>query len=182
MVIIDMYSMAMERTTGPEAPTTGYLVWRLALKWRALVDRAVAPVGLTHAQYSVLASLYGLSRAGRRPSQRELGDVCGLDPMYVSKLVRALERNGLIERDPNPADPRAVQLRVTPRGLEVVTAAMRVVRELEEQRLAPLGGRTSQRAAELREALKVLLEDADRTADLSTVPNAPTEARSRNEP
>ena len=38
-------------------PTPGYLVWRLSMKWRVAMDRAVAPLGLTHAQYVVLASL-----------------------------------------------------------------------------------------------------------------------------
>ena len=40
-----------------EHATPGFLVWRLSMKWRAAVDRAVADLGLTHAQYSVLASL-----------------------------------------------------------------------------------------------------------------------------
>jgi DNA-binding MarR family transcriptional regulator len=30
-------------------PTPGYLVWRLSMKWRVAVDRALAPLGLTHA-------------------------------------------------------------------------------------------------------------------------------------
>jgi DNA-binding MarR family transcriptional regulator len=139
----------------------GYLLWRLTLKWVAAVDRAVAPLGLTHAQYSLLASLYGLSRAGRRPSQRELADWTGLEPMFVSKLARVLERGGLIERDTHPADPRAVQLRMTPRGLEVVETAIAAVRAVQEERLAPLGGSTSQRSAELRQMLRALLEDKE---------------------
>ena len=42
-----------------ERPTTGFLLWRLTTRWRAAVDRALAPMGLTHAQYTLLASLYG---------------------------------------------------------------------------------------------------------------------------
>ena len=42
----------------------------------------------------MLASLYGLSRGGRLPSQRELADFTGLDPIYVSKLVRVLQSGG----------------------------------------------------------------------------------------
>ncbi|MFC9056332.1 MarR family transcriptional regulator, partial [Streptomyces anthocyanicus] len=49
---------------GSRHATPGFLVWRLANKWRVAVDRAVAPLGLTHAQYSVVASLYGMQRAG----------------------------------------------------------------------------------------------------------------------
>ena len=61
-----------------ESPTPGFLVWRLSMKWRAAVDRAVAPLGLSHAQYSVLAALYGMNRSGVFPSQRELAEHTGL--------------------------------------------------------------------------------------------------------
>jgi hypothetical protein len=44
-------------------PTPGYLVWRLATKLRTAVDSAVGPLGLTHAQYSVLSTLRGGSPA-----------------------------------------------------------------------------------------------------------------------
>jgi transcriptional regulator with XRE-family HTH domain len=44
------------------------------MKWRVAVDRAVGPLGLTHAQYSLLASLYGMTRDGQQPSQRQLAD------------------------------------------------------------------------------------------------------------
>ena len=90
-----------------EQPTTGALVWLLAMRWRAAVDRAVAPLGLTHAQYSTLASLSAMTADGARPSQRQLAAYTALDPIYVSKLVRALERNGLVDHldaDPGP-DP-----------------------------------------------------------------------------
>ena len=115
-------------------PTPGFLVWRLSMKWRVAVDRALAPVGLTHAQYSLLASLLGLDR----PSQRRLADHIGLEPLYVSKLARTLEAAGLLDRLPDPADTRAVQLVLTVRGREVTTQAVGIVRELMEQLLAPL--------------------------------------------
>jgi hypothetical protein len=49
-------------------------LWRLTTKLRAAVDRVLAPLGLTHAEYTLLASLYGHSRTGAQPSQRELVD------------------------------------------------------------------------------------------------------------
>jgi DNA-binding MarR family transcriptional regulator len=151
----------MPTPTDIPPPSVGYLVWHLTLRWRAELDRALAPLGLTSAQYAVLASLYGLSQGGARPSQRELADFAGLEPMHVSKLIRALERADLVARASNPADTRAVQLRVTDRGVQIVTAARATVLQLEEQRLAPLGGRSSQPSTELREALLMLLRHAE---------------------
>jgi DNA-binding MarR family transcriptional regulator len=138
-------------------PTTGYLVWRLALKWRAAVDRAVRPLGLTHAQYSLLASLFAETRHGRQPSQRELSDITGLEPVFVSKLARALERAGLVDRLDHPTDPRAFSLRLTPRGETVVTQAIGVVAELHEQLTAPIGGPRSVRGRQLIDTLQTLL-------------------------
>jgi DNA-binding MarR family transcriptional regulator len=140
-----------------ESPTTGFLVWRLSLKWRSAVDKAVAPLGLTHAQYSVLASLYGVVRSGRRPSQRELADHTGMEPIYVSKLVRALEAAGLVERAGNPADTRAVQLSLTPSGVETADKAVVIVLALQDQITAPLGGNDSERTRAFRATLQTLL-------------------------
>jgi DNA-binding MarR family transcriptional regulator len=139
-------------------PTPGYLVWRLSMKWRVAVDRALAPLGLTHAQYVILASLYGMERAGRRPTQRELADYTGLEPLYTSKLARALDAEGLIRRDPDPVDTRAVRLALTERGIEVVRPAITEVSKLLDRLMAPLGGRGDQRAKALARDLATLLE------------------------
>ncbi|MCI3274260.1 MarR family winged helix-turn-helix transcriptional regulator [Streptomyces cylindrosporus] len=148
------------RSKGSEKATPGFLVWRLSMKWRVAVDRAVAPLGLTHAQYSLMASLYGMQRDGERPSQRRLADHTGLEPLYVSKLARALEASGLLERTRDPRDPRAVQLTLTEQGREVTGRAVKVVQGLLRQLLAPLGGLDSPRAREF-------------TADLATLLDAP---------
>ncbi|MGH3502769.1 MAG: MarR family winged helix-turn-helix transcriptional regulator [Nocardioidaceae bacterium] len=141
-----------------EGPTTGYLLWRLTMKWRAAVDRALAHLDLTHAQYSVLASLYGMSRSGARPSQRAVADHTGLEPIYISKLARALERSGLIKRLKDPDDPRAVQLSLTRRGTQVVTEAIPIVDDLQDEMTAPIGGRSSPRHQELVRTLQTLLQ------------------------
>lgn len=167
----------MNEPRGPRGsgrhPSLGHLVWRLAVKWRAGLDRALKPLGLTSAQYGVLASLRGLSRSGVRPSQRELADFVGLEPMFVSTLARALERRGLVERRTSGDDPRALRLALTARGVEVVTAARRIVVELEARRLAALGGRGSTEAAALEDALLTLLRHAPDSEGGATASSTP---------
>ncbi|EFL36507.1 MarR-family regulatory protein [Streptomyces viridochromogenes DSM 40736] len=153
---------------GSEGPTPGFLVWRLSMKWRVAVDRAVAPLGLTHAQYSLVASLHGMRRSGERPSQRRLADHTGLEPLYVSKLARALESAGLLERTRDPRDPRAVQLALTEQGREVTERAIKVVRGLLQQLMEPLGGLDGARAQEF-------------TRDLTALLDAPLDPSSENE-
>jgi len=134
--------------------TAGHLVWRLAMKWRTAVDRALAPHGLTHAQYVVLSSLVALDR----PSQRELADHTGLEPLYVSKLARALEASGFITRTRDAVDTRTVRLTLTDRGQEVVVPAIAVVGALLDRLLDPLGGRSGDRTAALSHELTALLD------------------------
>ena len=140
------------------APTPGHLVWRLSMKWRVAVDRALAPMGLTHAQYVLLSTLFGLERAGRTPSQRELADETGLEALYVSKLARALDTDGLIERTRDAADTRTVRLTLTDRGREVVRPAISTVRGLLDRLLAPLGGRAGERTETFVRELTLLLD------------------------
>jgi DNA-binding MarR family transcriptional regulator len=129
------------------------------MKWRTAVNRAVAPFGLTHAQYVLLASLYGLSLAGQRPSQRELAEATGLEPVYVSRLARALEDGGLIERAEAPADPRAVAITLTRRGEETVIQAIAAVRKLHDDLLEPIGGARSAQNHRFRTILQTLLRE-----------------------
>ena len=154
MYIDDMYAKFMTGQQG--VPVTG-LVWRLSMRWRSAIDRAITPLGLTNAQYSVLAPLLGLERSGRRPSQRQLAGVTGLEPLYVSKLARGLEQAGLIERTGHPDDSRAVQLTLTDRGRDLTTRATERVCELQDELTAPLGGLDSPATQNLISSLHTLL-------------------------
>jgi DNA-binding MarR family transcriptional regulator len=148
----------VENTESEVRRNVGYLVWRLSMRWRAAMDNALAPHGLTQAQYSVLAPLYGMTRGGARPSQRELADITGLDAVYVSKLVRALEREGFVIRSVSAADPRAVELALTDRGAATLQEAVKTVYGLREQLTRPLGGNDGKRTAELAALLEQLLD------------------------
>jgi MarR family transcriptional regulator, organic hydroperoxide resistance regulator len=128
------------------------------VRWRGAIDQAITPLGLTNAQYAVLAPLLGMDQAGRRPSQRELADFTGLESLYVSKLARALEQAGLLERTGNPADSRAVQLVLTDRGRDVARRATDQVRSLQDELTAPLGGPDSPATRALAQALQLLLD------------------------
>jgi len=153
----------IEQEVGKNA---GFLVWRLATEWRAAMDRVLEPVGLTQAQYAVLAPLYAMSRDGHRPSQRQVADVTGIDAVYISRLVRTLERGGLVTRAASAADTRAVELAVTEQGSAVLQKAVQAVFELRDRLTAPLGGNDGARTAELAAMLRELLavpEIADRS-------------------
>ena len=151
--------MGMAELSRELGSNVGYMVWRLSMRWRAAMDQALDPLGLTQAQYSVLAPLYGMTRSdGPGPSQRELADATGLDVIYVSKLVRALERAGLVSRRAHPADPRAIELTLTPEGITTAKRALPVVRKLRDELTASLGGNDGAETAQLAALLRSLLE------------------------
>jgi DNA-binding MarR family transcriptional regulator len=83
-----------------------------------LHDRVTATTGvaLERASYWVLACL--TERGPLRLS--ELAQVMTLDPSTVSRHVGQLERQGLVGRETDPTDARAVLLALTPEGTDVV--------------------------------------------------------------
>jgi DNA-binding MarR family transcriptional regulator len=55
----------------------------------------------------------------RRPRMAELADYLGLDRSTMSGLIERAERRGLLARDRNPDDGRAVDVFMTSAGLEM---------------------------------------------------------------
>jgi MarR family transcriptional regulator, organic hydroperoxide resistance regulator len=163
-----MYSEVMRTSNDEQRPLTGALIWRLSLKWRVAVDRALAPIELTHAQYVFLGSLLSLSQVENRPSQQALAVFSGLEPMYVSKLARSMEQAGLVKREQNLADPRALHLQLTEQGKEVFEVAFARVSDLHNLLMAPLGESGDPRRLEFRLALEELLRHVDRLSEAGT--------------
>jgi len=128
-------------TRGPE-DNAGFLLWRLALEWRSHAGAALRPSGLTHTEYVLLALLYWHeSRDDDHPAQRELADLGGLDPMLVSKTVRALAGAGLAETVPDPGDARTSRVAHTDEGRARFRGAAAAIGATHEEFLAPLGER-----------------------------------------
>ena len=68
-----------------------------------------------------------------------------MTPQSMSEVIDALERKGLIERNPHPSHGRLLPATLTPKGRGVLAACERVVDELEGIMLAELTA--SQRVA-----------------------------------
>lgn len=140
--------------------TTGSLVWHLAMKWRAEVDRAIQHLGLTHAEYSVLASLHAIGERGATPSQRQLAEYTGLQQIYMSKLVRALETAGHLRRTTDPSDSRAFRLHLTQQGTSAILVARDIVAALDRTLTEPIGGPDGTTTRNLAATLVLLLNQS----------------------
>jgi DNA-binding MarR family transcriptional regulator len=99
-----------------------------------------------------------MQRSGMHPSQRELADHTGLETLYVSKLARALQADGLIERTRDSYDTRTIRLALTDQGRKAIRPTSATVHGLLGELLAPLGGRDSARTERFVRDLSVLLD------------------------
>jgi DNA-binding MarR family transcriptional regulator len=90
------------------------------------------PAGLDWSSTSLLIHLI----KGGPQRQGELATCAMLDPSTVSRQVGQLVRLGLVERRPDPADGRAVQLAATPSGQELFAEIARRRDELIGEALA----------------------------------------------
>lgn len=88
----------------------------------------------------------------------ELADRAQVTKQTASLLVAALEREGLVERVPDPADGRARLIRLSARGQEAAARAQEVVLGVEREWTEHLGPELSE---QLREGLVRLREVTD---------------------
>jgi DNA-binding MarR family transcriptional regulator len=111
----------------------GFLLWHATLRWQRAVSRALARFDLTHVQFVLLACTWWLNQQGRRPSQVALAEFAGTDVKMTSQVLRILERKDLLERETDPADTRAMRLRVTRRGGRLAPRALAAVQQVDEE-------------------------------------------------
>jgi DNA-binding MarR family transcriptional regulator len=109
----------------------GFLLWHATLRWQRAIADALAPLDLTHVQFVLLACAWWLNRRGDHPSQVELATFAGTDVKMTSQVVRSLERKGLVARETDASDTRALRLKVTPRGARLAPRAIDVVESVD---------------------------------------------------
>ena len=128
--------LATRHRSAGESP--GLRLWQVTNRWQAAQRAALAPFGLTHVQFVLLASLTYLT-AGGPVSQRRLAEHAAADPMMTSQVLRSLESRGLVRRDVHPGDARARALGVTADGVALANRAVVAVERCDTEFFAPLG-------------------------------------------
>ncbi len=88
----------------------GFLAADISRLMRTEFDRQVSALGVTRAQWMVLA------RLARRPgcSQTELAEMMEVERATAGRLLDRLEENGLVRREPDPVDRRVRRVFPTP--------------------------------------------------------------------
>jgi DNA-binding MarR family transcriptional regulator len=99
--------------------------------WRAFIDarhqvgvhldRGLQEAGLSGSDYEVLALLS--DHDGDRMSSQELRNALGWEKSRLSHQLRRMQKEGLISREPNPADARSTVVCLLPVGRAAVEKA-----------------------------------------------------------
>jgi DNA-binding MarR family transcriptional regulator len=127
------------------------LLQRLTRRLRRAQAEQLAPLGLTPAQERALRMI---TRSEEPPRMTELADHLGIAPRSVTTVIDALEEAGLVRREIDPKNRRAIRLHLTDRGLAVRDDMLQARRRAAEDLFAPL-------PAEDRETLGDLLSRLD---------------------
>lgn len=125
-----------EDVTQAPGQSLGFLLNDVARLMRRNFNRRVQKLGLTQAQWQVIA--YLMHNAGMR--QTDLAAVLEVQPISVARLIDRMAAAGWVERRPDPNDRRAVNLYLTSKAEPIaheLRAAGAAVREKTTRGLTP---------------------------------------------
>ena len=122
----------------PTRANTGFLLAKASQRWNELLYarfRAAGYPEVRPAYGSVLLPLW--EEDGLRMG--ELGRRARLSKQTMTTLVRLMEREGLVRREPDPEDRRAARIWLTGRSQDFRAVASEVLDEMEELLVTVLG-------------------------------------------
>ena len=111
-----------------------------------------SPFSLTQARV-----LYELAHR-RRPTATEMGHDLGLDPGYLSRILAAFRKRGLVSRTASKSDGREGLLGLTPAGRRAFASLDARARDEVRDMLAPLPARAQGRLVASMRAIEGLLD------------------------
>ncbi len=112
--------------------SAGFTLAKVCRAHRGNVGELLAEVGLHVGQEMVLIELWG--EDGLRGG--ELAERLGVEPPTVTKMLRHLERCGLVSRRQDPEDARSFRVYLTDEGRSLEEPVARCWERVEEKTLA----------------------------------------------
>jgi DNA-binding MarR family transcriptional regulator len=112
----------------------GFVLRRAHQRHVAIFADCLSDFSLTPQQFSALAKI----RETGGVSQNRLGRMTAMDPATIFGVVQRLSQRGLIERAPDPIDPRSARLTLTAAGMNLIADAVPHAMEATERTLSSL--------------------------------------------
>ncbi len=117
------------------ATTLGFRIARLPHLWRSILDRRLAPLGLTQTRW---VTLYHLWRMGDGQPQCELARAIGVEAPSLVRTLSQLESQGLIERHACENDRRTKRIYLTDAAMPLLEKIDDVATDARQEMLAGL--------------------------------------------
>lgn len=134
----------------------GFLLTDSARLLRKLIDRRLQPLGLSRAQWSVLAILANHEGV----SQSQISQELEIEKSTAGRLIDQVEKSGWIERRPIPGDRRLWSIHLTDQARQLLVEIERVVLHAREEMLRGLSEEQQNTLTDLLRTLKTNLSDA----------------------
>jgi MarR family transcriptional regulator for hemolysin len=150
-------------------PSPLKLLGRASRAFGRVADLALRDLGFATGQIPVLVSLKG----GKALSQAELARIAQVEQPSMAQLLNRMERDGLVERVPDPKDKRSRLISLTEEATTRMPKAKATMEALSAQMLA---GFTPEETTQLVELLTRLNDNIDRMAGEGSTPDACTQA------
>ena len=149
------------RTTGTFLETPGHLLRRCHQIAVAIFLDECQPFDITPLQYVTLSAL-----ATHGPLDKAtIGGAVALDRTTIAVVVKNLEERGLATTRPSDQDRRAKLIKITAKGLNLVSSVQTKVANAQERTVAPLAPK------ERGELLRLLRKIAEENNLLSRAPH-----------
>lgn len=142
----------------PPDPSIGYLVHWAGRLLRRLADRRLEPLGLSSGHLPVLTAL--LARGAL--SQKALAEAAEIEQPTMAATLARMERDGIVQREPDPNDKRSSLYSLTPAMRKKVGAVRAVIESINVDALAAL---PKEDRAKFRPLLKAMIAGLERTLD-----------------
>lgn len=120
-----------DRRKSAARPRLTYLIGSLDRVLRRKMTEALAPLGLTLAQFTALSVLEARGEA----SNAQLAERSFITPQSANEVMSVMASRNWITREPDPNHGRIVVLRLTSEGRDVLHRCMDIVRVLEARML-----------------------------------------------
>jgi DNA-binding MarR family transcriptional regulator len=125
-------AVRVEDAAARTEPGVSYAIARLHQLLFAGITERVAASGLTTLQFTTLSVL---SRHGAPLSTSQLARRAFMTPQSMSEVIHALERKGLIKRNPHPNHRRTLPATLTAKGRRVLAECDEAIAAFEEEML-----------------------------------------------
>ncbi len=140
--------------------TPGHLISLAARSFARLSEARLKPLGFAPGHLPVLVAL----RDGHADTQRDLARFAKIEQPPMAQMLNRMERDGLIDRKPDPRDGRSQKISLTPMALERMPTAIDALMEGNREAMTGL----SEIEAEQFEGLVLrVIENLDRMTQVS---------------